>query len=81
MFAYLLNFVISRLNPRGAAINKKDLQVDDNKATVVVKAKINEEMYVFSCYFCHNDNHLSSQVLKLVNKPTTIFCLWKASHH
>ena len=44
--------MLSRLNPRGAAIDEKDLQVDDDKATVVVKAKINEEMYEV-VLFCH----------------------------
>ena len=41
----------SRLNPRRAAIDKNIIQVDDNIAAVVVKAKIIGEMYVDGIIF------------------------------
>ena len=71
----------SRLNPRGAAIYENNFQVDDKIATVVVKAKMNGEMYV--------DGIICVTLLLIFviigfeadNKSTAIFRLWKVSHH
>ena len=54
IFVELLTF------PRGAAINEKNLQVDDDKATVVVKAEITGEMYVVVVFLSQLITILSS---------------------
>ena len=41
-----MNFVFSRLNSRGAAIDKKIFRVEGAKATLEEGAELNEEMYV-----------------------------------
>ena len=63
-----------------AVINEKNLPVEIHDATLEEEAEINGEMYVFCIYFVTNDNDLSAQVLKLINKSTAIICLWKVSH-
>ena len=64
---YLINTCdFPDLSQGEAIINEKNLPVDAKKATLVVQAKIDGEMYVFVVYFVTNDNDLSAQVLKLI---------------
>ena len=54
---YCRTLRFSRLNLSGAAIDKKDLRVDDEIATVVVKTRLNGEMYVEEMFLCKLDNN------------------------
>ena len=46
-----------------ADINKKNLRVEVNDATLEEEAKIHEEMYVFCTNYVTNDNDLSFHYL------------------